>query len=406
MKSISSKKCAGLILLLVLILQIASLFRVLPTTPACGQIRDLGHAAHVLINCDSAVFMKDSQNPNRLINGESVYQDRPLYGVLSWAIAKSLIAVGIPDKTIPVIGNSGKTTLYSEVHYLSYLAINLLVLLSAVWLSVSWFRKKVSIEKTDSITLLGIANVVLIVTANELTKTFFWTPHSQMFNILLPAYALYLGGNLERLKRPMFFYTNLVLIGILLYFYSLCILLLYFLVISSFKNIYKRLGLLIAAILPYLLWPKIVDVLGGTYHNQNLTRYREFIWLLDSAKNGTFIENFFKNWSAFGATFPIIPSLLVCAVLFYIWKKENFRISVKRNFLLGLFPIGYLFTLSIMGYNARRLTMGPFIYLELVIFVLFILVFKKRSERFQKIALIVLVLVQLLSWVFSHGPMA
>ena len=404
----SKQKLVGFTLFVILTLQLFSLFRALPSTPACGQIRSLGLGAQVLINCDSAVFMKDAQDPSRLISGESVYQDRPLYSSLSWLISKSLIEFGLPDHRTKVIGNSGVETEYSAIFYLSYLLINLFTLASAVILGVSWFLKKKETSVKWWIKYFAVVNVILIISANEITKTFFWTPHSQMFNILLPVYALYLQSNSKKLETKAYFIINSIIISILMLFYSLVILLFFFLLKSSFSTMRKRILIIGGAIVPYMLWPFLIQWSGGTYQNINFTRYREFIWVYDAIIEKILLERILGNWRGFISTVPIFPTLLLLLFLLIIIKIKNLKFLTMKFITnsSSQFFIIYFVALSFMGYNARRLTMGPYIYLELLCFASFFSYLQKYSPRGQIIGLAGLAIPQSIFWVFTHGPMA
>ncbi|MFM7979907.1 MAG: hypothetical protein ACKPKO_11385, partial [Candidatus Fonsibacter sp.] len=78
-------------------IQIISLFRSYPLDHPCGRVLDINSVMSVLINCDSAVYMKDAQNPIRLVNGESVYQDRPIPTLLVAMLAKFWHFFNLPD---------------------------------------------------------------------------------------------------------------------------------------------------------------------------------------------------------------------------------------------------------------------------------------------------------------------
>ena len=107
-----------------LLVQIISLFRNYPSNHPCGRVLDINSAMSVLINCDSAVYMKDAQNPVRLVNGESVYQDRPLPTLLVATLSKFWHFLNLPDYYRDVQGNSGQIVTYSLITYVIFLALS------------------------------------------------------------------------------------------------------------------------------------------------------------------------------------------------------------------------------------------------------------------------------------------
>ena len=104
-----------------LILQLLSLFRNYPINHPCGRVLEITKDIGVLINCDSAVYMKDAQSPSRLFNGESVYQDRPLPTLLISLFAKIWHFFNLPDYYRDIVGNSGVVVTYSLMTYILFL---------------------------------------------------------------------------------------------------------------------------------------------------------------------------------------------------------------------------------------------------------------------------------------------
>ena len=397
---------AFLLLLLLILIQVISFYRALPINPACGRVQDLGHGAHILINCDSAVFMKDARDPKRLFNSQSVYQDRPMYALSDWVLANSVIALGVPDRHILVVGNSGSTTEYSEIFYLSYIFLNLLTLFMSVFLIFIWVRKNLIIQSRLASWLI-IGNLIFLLAANELTKTFFWTPHSQMFNLLLPAYALFLQSEQAQLERRRNFYINILVIGFLMFFYSLLVILLYFLVVSKYKTIQLRILAAFIAVLPWLSFPVILSAFGGHYRSISISRYHEFIWVYLGAKQGTLLHDFKLNYISFIKTFPLIPLCLIFVGVLTLLKSKNPKEQPRIFKSTTLwFAIGYLFFYSIMGYYARRVTLGPIIFIELLCYTSFVkrgITFKGKNITIP--FLFILLIFQIFCWFFTPGPM-
>ena len=396
--------------ILLLLVQSISLFRTYPSSPACGRVMNLFGSLNVLINCDSAVFMKDAQDPSRVFEGLSVYQDRPAHSTLAWVIGSFLKWLGFPNQTREVIGNSGQLTNYESIFYLSYLLINLSILLAAVLLAVNYVFGTMSLEKLRR-TKLILLIVILTVTANELTKTFFWTPHSQMLNVLLPVLALTLLNIRTRIVRFRQIFLWSALISVLMFFYPLFGILFGILLFVPYGNHLKRLLTILSFSLVYVLYPSILEILGGRYHNPNVDDYRQYVWLLDSARDNQLVQNLRLNLGSFATTFSIIPTVVIFVmgtVFFITHRKSSYQQGEKSSFDLLpylLFFSLYITALSLMGYYSRRLTLGPYIFLELLLIKLSIPVLGEKFDKSKGLFMMMLLVLLIGSWVGTNGPL-
>jgi hypothetical protein len=277
----------------------------------------------------------------------------------------------------------------------------------AIFLMIKWIKTTGIWSQDRTLNLLIFANLLLILTANELTKTFFWTPHSQMFNLLLPCYALYLGAIKERLKAPRTLYLHAALIGIGLLFYSLLGILYFFILAARGIRLRTRIQAFLLSLIPWLLFPLTVKALGGTYRSIALSKYRLFIWLLDGIRNGTFFQDVTHNGSVFLRTLPIAPLFVVslsAACLFVFGARRfTFHSLIKSEKIR--FTILYFIFFAALGYYARRVTLGPMIFVELLLFSLVINGLRGKRGSYIKLALLLLLVFQLGSWVFTMGPM-
>jgi hypothetical protein len=394
----------------VVLIQIASLFRSFPTNPACGRVLNLFASLNVLINCDSAVFMKDAQSPERLFDGQSVYQDRPGHALLVWMMSSFLKVFGFPNISREVVGNSGDITLYQSAFYFSYLVINLLVLLFAVKLALGFVNPGINKHDTYSNVITSLL-VIFLVAGNELTKTFFWTPHSQMFNILLPVIALILLNNLKRIDTLRLFVSLTLGLVLLMFFYPLFGILSIILIFSNYSQFWKRALIVFIAMFGYLLYPKVLEFLGGSYSNYAILKFRQYVWILDAAKQDNIADRSATNFNSFISTVPLIPSLLLLttSILLYVVATKAGKKSaiVSLEFLpYLLFLIVYLFALLAMGYYSRRLTLGPFIFLELFMLRIGISILGSHFQKRRLIATHSLLLLLVGSWFWTNGPLS
>jgi hypothetical protein len=102
--------------LVVVGLQVFTLFRNFTDTPKCGKIVEPIPGLNVLVNCDSSIFMKDADNPMRLLDGSSDYQDRPAHSAIISLFLKLFKFLNLPDKTFSVTGLSGSQYSYSAIY--------------------------------------------------------------------------------------------------------------------------------------------------------------------------------------------------------------------------------------------------------------------------------------------------
>jgi hypothetical protein len=161
----------------------------------------------------------------------------------------------------------------------------------------------------------------------------------------------------------------------------------------------------------YVIYPFILEFLGGRHRNFVVEEYRQYVWLLDSIRNNDLVMNLTGNLKSFVSTFPIIPTILLIALAILLlintakphsYYKEKVWIDLVPYLL---FAILYLTALSLMGYYSRRLTLGPFIFLELLLIKFSIQVLGEKFDKHKRMFLILLMLLLMGSWVGTNGPL-
>lgn len=272
----------------------------------------LGHP----LNCDSPMFVRLAKDPAGLLAPKSRRQSRPLYVVAGWGVGAALSRVG----------SLGLPGFLADSYYLAYILVNFGTLVLAVLL----FCRLVVPDRLASLGVLSLASLLV---ANDVVKAFFWTPHTQMFNVLAPVVAI-------ALVRWAYLHPGApcsqaasvgALAGAL------------FLVYGSFLIIPPAvtLGLVfggrrsaapigagrIAArivcvgagfvVLPAVWWLIVRGVTEG-FHSHEIERYRQFVWILDAWHAGVEVlgRRSLANAGRFLATFvPVIapPAGLVLA---------------------------------------------------------------------------------------------
>ena len=391
----------------ILVVQLFSLFRSYPTSHPCGRVVNLNQWMNVLINCDSAVYMKDAQSTTRLFNGESVYQDRPLPTLIISAFTKVWHFIKLPDFYYDVIGNSGKITSYSLITYLSFLTLNALLLSLTCWYGINALESlsnKYNVT-TERFVLLACM-FTLLISMNEISKTFFWTPGSQMFNLLIPVYIFYLLQFANNLVTTRFFLTNLTILTFLIFSYAFSVLATIPLMLVKYKSTKLRLTAALMPLFFYIAYPQILQFIGGTYNNFGLGYRRLFLWVLDSYYDQLLIQSVSKNLLLFTKSFPVLPIILTSAIFLLITNgRNNLWDSLKIIKFEIIVLFFYSLTFSFYGYYSRRLTYPLMIFAFMTVMKIYAFNSDRISHKKNILMILLIVPFLIYSWVFTNGPL-
>jgi hypothetical protein len=390
----------------VVFVQILSLFRSYGEIPDCTRLVGVTKSVNVLVNCDSSVFMKDAQHPMRVFNGVSDYQDRPIYSLLASLVNLFFELLQLPSQNFDVIGNSGNSHVYTSTIFLSFIVINSILLFTAVFLTIAVCKKTLEDSGfNQSSRGLIISCAVAIVTLNEITKTFFWTPHTQIPNVIVPIYSIYLLLNHKRFVEKKFYRRQILAIAIGIFLYPLIGILLLIPFFSSFQSWKFKTIFSSLAAMPYLIYPLIIEFFGGEFRNVTITKYREFVWVIDVARSSDPFANFLNFLRAFLVSIPTVPTLFILVIFtiscFKSRKITYFSDSFWRNSIyFGLF---YGFFTFIIGFYARRLSYGFVLYFVILAF--FAILKMIPDFKYLKLGLITTLSILVALFLFSNGPM-
>jgi hypothetical protein len=97
------------------------------------------------------------------------------------------------------------------------------------------------------------------------------------------------------------------------------------------------------------------------------------------------------------------------ATLIVYVEKAAGRISLivnRETLAYLLFFVLYLFTLYLMGYYSRRLTLGAFIFLEIYVIKIGIQTLGMHLSRPRSMAINALIFLQIGSWIWTNGPLS
>ena len=387
-----------------LLVQIISLFRNYPSNHPCGRVLDVNSAMSALINCDSAVYMKDAQNPVRLVNGESVYQDRPLPTLLVAALSKFWHFLNLPDYYRDVQGNSGQMVTYSLITYVIFLALSAAIFSFTCYLGIKslfHFQQKLNIPNEIFISTAFI--FVTVISMNEITKTFFWTPGSQMFNLLLPIYAFYLISRGDKTITDKFYLTQILIVSLLLFSYAFFVILIIPLLLIKWNKLRYRLLLCLIPIISYLTYPYLLNQFGGVYNNYAISYRRMYVWVMDAYKQNVFFDKLSEYLGYFLKSIPVLPTiiLLITFTVFSLMQK-----NIKLDFRNELVLISvHILMISFYGYYSRRLTFPIVLFLLLTAIKLFFCLKNDAQNKILRLGIPVLLPIATGSWILTLGPL-
>ena len=395
-----------LLIIIGLLLPVLLLFKAYPSEIPCGKIVQITSHIAVPVNCDSSLFFKDADNPKRLVDGSSIYSDRPLPSAAVYVVDIALKAIGLPDKRVKIQGTSGSIYEYSQRKYVLFILMNFVILLLALTLAAKGLELSPILQESK-INRLILLNAIFLVSTNEVVKTFIWTPHVQMFNILLPCFVFWeiskFNSHIIR-GAKITFLVMCVTLGI--FSYPLFVLGLLPLLFYKYKKLSNRLLIVLASVSSFVLYPKIVVFFGGSFTNQQATKFREFVWFLDVCSGKSPPSLIGHKLVELIKSFPIIPSLLILLVsvlLLLVNKKEIVVDSIQRfEFLFAILYILFIFGI---GLGERRLALGVVIFGGLSVFKMLSQTNLAKFKPFVLFSLSLLAIFQVFSFLFTLGPL-
>ena len=377
----------------------------------------------VIANTDSYAFCQLAENPNDIWTN-TLRQSRPLYPFLGAILGScfNLLPMQkiVGDKKIQThhevnTKRGDKDIMTSFIpYYAGYVFLNYLILLITLLL----YHRLLIYYQIDKV-WIWLSSVLLL--SNEVTKAFFWTPHQQMCNILLPILAMYLTHSVisGRLSNRQIMGINIILGVCSLMYMSFWLAGIAVLAAWLLYDIQSKKKLstshfifpvvnVILLFLPFFIWIFIVKMKVGQFAAAEVKQYNYVFWL--------FQENVWEllqtNTIDFFLTLKkviFLPTLIIFLLLgFHIWNEKQSRIFIKTNNKIVFFAsFAFFFCfLWVLGGYLTRLTFTLFPFLLLMIAYLIQRIVKRYEVRriYWVVGLSVVVICCHLYWVSSYGP--
>jgi hypothetical protein len=332
------------------------------------------------LNCDSLLFLDLAHNPSGLLQENNVRQDRPGFIIAASALAlipKSIFSLADEQtkKSVVYLGHILDRDIYMPLffinYYLSYIALNILILSLSFYL----FLKIACLQDRCGIMLFATGCLLIF---NDVVKAFIWSPHTQMFNILLPLFCMWCFIEvIERrlFHRPLLFVLS-ALAGIgctmygsfFLYLPSVVCPALYIffkqpLQLSTAGRFALRTGIIsLQVILPAWLWSFYVETKIGSFYSNSTELYHHVVWMKDAWQEGSLIllyrlsDNFlalFLYAAEQGWIILILLSVLLLAG--YSGRNKHWQPTMSPQLAGCLFTSGmFLFFFAMVGLIAAR----------------------------------------------------
>ena len=260
----------------------------------------------VSMNCDSPEFMRLAREPSGLLEPLNTRQSRPGMVAAAAALAWTLSPLsGLANKLGIQAGRSDidpkriATSLAKDIPgYLAYIILNVVILLATFY-----FFRRICEPWADNSTsgIIILAALGLMLVANDVVKAFVWSPHTQMFNILVPVFALYASmraGAGALVERRFALWVGLAA-GIGGTAYPLFVIVLPSVAVCAFVFAFRDgarttwtqsgINLVLLAVLVFLpeaLWYAFVRFKTGGFYQHEMVRYNEVVWMLDAWHEG------------------------------------------------------------------------------------------------------------------------
>lgn len=266
------------------------------------------HSLSFTINCDSLIFEDLARHPQKLAARDQFFQDRPLQPLVAALLTRVEDPGGerSPPHPGPCRGCLERLIGYpygskgqpGQPGWLPYVFINFLELVVALILFDRLLRG--GTRFCLPVLLLG-----LLLIFNEPVKNFFWSAHTQMWNVLMPLLSIAACAALVRQPARGWRYMGALglLIGIGALAYASVVVIAPAVVLAEIVGcrlkhvpvLTRRFGLsvvLLAAgtIGPFLAWASLVRAVSGGFLDAATKYYGEYVWISHALRLGGLSE--------------------------------------------------------------------------------------------------------------------
>ncbi|MBN2555180.1 MAG: hypothetical protein JXA97_04505 [Anaerolineales bacterium] len=336
----------------------------------CAENYQLLGPFWVVLNCDAREFMRGAEDLSNLLAPNYVRQSRPGAVVLANGIATILGPfLNGAENLLATTGRAFHGMLDRWLHqYLAFILINFLV----VFLSFRLYLQQISKKRIFSIPAVAIGSLLIL---NNIGKLFLLTPHTAIFEILVPLVTLTLFLRIHRAKKLLLsqFLLPSVIIGFVTLAYPGFLIASPAVVIAEVLNrrgqreakdrsAFPWRGVLATAIMliPISAWMIFLTLRNGTFQAAEFSG-NELVWLFDMLRENPFrallqvgMNMGELSWMALKQSWPLITVLGAMLIAVGPSKLvESWRKGMSRDVAFGAVLVSIL---SILFFAAIGLT--------------------------------------------------
>ncbi len=377
-----------------------------------------------LSTMDAFEFVVAAIQPSLLLQPKFYRQSRPLYILMG-----SVVGYTVYYTTYPLHNVFKKELQQRSLHknseietekellffcfFYGYVILNIAILLISL-LIFDKIMRSFKLKWVNKPFLYGLMLFLLV--ANSETKYFIFSPHQQLFNILVPIISIYLATRFVRGTadtKTLYISAFLSGIGMLVYGNALLLLgtlaIIFILRLQKERYGFKKLILHLVTItflfiIPLATWQLILILNHTTLYSAEMEGYRQFVWMIDSLKISffEFLKRVAVNSKYYLNTLGVlIPSLSIFILSILLIDRKRIKWNDQNLTLPALLLLMYFIFYLVLGYYADRLTFGltPFI----IFFTAYILKDNKLSTTSQ-LAILMLGIVQFLLIAIYDAP--
>ncbi len=388
----------------------------------------------IALNCDSHVFMRLAREPSALLEPLNILQSRPglifAAAPLAWALSplaglagKLGIRASRPDIDPQRIDNAFAEDIPT---YLAYIALNVAIVLA----TFCCFRSICALWANDGTS----GNVVLtaigfLLVTNDVVKAFVWSPHTQMFNILVPVFALYTSmraGAGALVQRRFAIFVGIVT-GLGGTAYPLFVIVLPCVAVCAFvfalrhgsrtiwsQSAINTVVLVLLALAPEALWAAFVRFMTGSFYQHEMVAFGQVTWIADAWHQGlgTVAATWWRNLERllrFAAP-QAVPLAAVLAVVAALGLANRGVGPNTRPSLLPLAATGILVSIvtaafyASVGFIMPRLAYSVIPALIVVVAAAALAVTARNNARRQTLAFVCVAVVEAIYTIVKNGP--
>ncbi len=253
------------------------------------------------MNCDSADYMLNASNPNRLLSNDSVRQTRPglilvvfvLSHPIDFVLKKFGFGSNFPNLTLKENIDGSTTEVFEKFHpkiiYVVFAALNFLILCGCLFFCFKIFGFSIFSRNSYFNWFLWFS---LLIIFNNITNQFFWSPSTKLFITFSGVFSIFFSS---KILKNQISKKNLIMIcfvlGLMMLFYAIFVLpfaiclLMYF--VKSYKKV-SKINLFLDYLLfiflfsiPYAAWYFYIFNINQSFYVSNFTNYKMVTWISD-----------------------------------------------------------------------------------------------------------------------------